>query len=243
MDFLTSTILAGLAWDGIKHVGNITFDYLKGKLLTSWVINDQEIETIVSKINSLPEAYKKNQKFFEVAIEDDSQLIDLLKNIKPRNDVNIDFRHASMKNTTVNVVGSGGSINNTSTTNNYFTENPQASTIKKKTREEVKKELQLLLSQNSEVFKMYGPTPENKFDLVGRKHEAGRSMALKFIVPNNDKIIELLQENIELLNETEQNVFFKFNLHAEGFKDNQSRVERIAEYPQFPSEINNILGG
>ncbi|MEQ6857286.1 hypothetical protein AAHH17_22790 [Lysinibacillus capsici] len=129
MDFLTSTILAGLAWDGIKHVGNVTFEYLKGKL-TSWIINDQEIETIVSKINSLPEAYKKNQKFLEVAIEDDAQLIDLLKNIKPRNDVNIDFSHTSMENTTVNVVGSGGSI--TTNNNNYFTENPQASTIKKK---------------------------------------------------------------------------------------------------------------
>lgn len=242
MDFLTSTILAGLAWDGIKHVGNVTFDYLKDKL-TSWIINDQEIETIVSKINSLPEAYKKNQKFLEVAIEDDSQLIDLLKNIKPRNDVNIDFSHNSMENTTVNVVGSGGSIKNTTTTNNYFTENPQASTLKKKTREEVKKELQIILSENATVFKMYGPTPENKFDLLGRKHEAWRSMAVKYIVPNNDKIIELLQENIDLLNETELIVFFKFKLHAEGFKDNQSRAERIAEYPQFPSEINNILGG
>ncbi|MEQ6857285.1 hypothetical protein AAHH17_22785 [Lysinibacillus capsici] len=104
-------------------------------------------------------------------------------------------------------------------------------------------ELQLLLSQNSEVFKMYGPTSENKFDFMGRKHEAWRSMALKFIVPNNDKIIKLLLENMELLNAAEQNIFIEFKLHAEGFKDNQSRRERIAEYPQFPSEINNILGG
>ncbi|XKO54124.1 hypothetical protein ACI2WT_15160 [Lysinibacillus fusiformis] len=237
MDFLTSTILAGLAWDGIKQVGSLTTDYLKGKL-TSWLLNDQEIETIVSKINSIPEAYKKNEKFLELAIEDDSQLMDILKTIKLKNDSNVDFSSATIQNSTVNALGSG-SIKNI---HNYYSQNPQDFS-KKKTREEVKKELQLLLSENAAVFKMYGPTLENKFDLLGRKHEAWRSMALKYIVPNNDKIIELLQENIELLNETEQIVFFKFKLHAEGFKDNQSRAERIAEYPQFPSEINNILGG
>ena len=241
MDFLTSTVLAGLAWDGIKLVGSITTDYLKGKL-TSWIINDQEIERIVSKINSMPQEYKKSEKFLKVAIEEDSQLMDLLKNIKPRSEVNLDFSNTHMENSTINAVGSGGSINNT--TNNYFSPNPQEFTVKKKkTREEVKKELQSLLSQNFAVFKMYGPTSENKSDLMGGKHEAWRSMALKFIVPNNDKIIELLQENMELLNEAEQDVFVEFKLHAEGFKDNQSREERIAEYPQFPIEINNILGG
>lgn len=239
MDFLTSTILSGLAWDGIKYAGSVSSNYLKEKL-TTWIIDDKELEIIASKINDIPEAYKKNEKFLELAIEEDAQLMELLKKINPKNDTYVDISKSNFQNSTVNAVGSGSTVN---TTNHYYSPHPKEFPMKTQSREEVKKELQLLLSENAAVFKMYGPTPENTVDLMTRKHEAWKSMALKIIVPNNDKIIKLLQDNIHLLDTEEQVVFFEFKLHAEGFKDNQHRVEKVADYPKFPSAINTILGG
>lgn len=238
MDFLTSTILSGLAWDGIKYAGNLTSQYLKGKL-EEWLIDDKQLEAIVSKINEYPDAYKKNEKFLDLAIQEDEGLQEVLRKIQPKSNGSVDIKDSFIEGSTINNA-IGGSTINSSTTNNYYGSN---SITEKKTSLQVKGELDLLLSENAAVFKMYGPTPENTADLTTRKHEAWRSMALKFIVPNNDKIITLLNENIDLLNFEEKMIFMEFKLHAEGFKDNQNRSERIAEYPKFPISINNILGG
>jgi hypothetical protein len=237
MDFLTSTILAGIAWDGIKYAGVLTVDYLKGKL-TKWIVSDEELQKIVNKVNSIPEPYKKNEKYLELAIEEDNELIGILGDLRSSNETHINIEESSFQNSTVNNMGSGATVTNN---NNYYTSAKEIDSPK--TRAQVRQELHSLLAENAAVFKMYGPTNENTADLMTRKHEAWRAMALNLIVPNNDKIIELLQENINLLSFEEKNIFFKFKLHAKGFKDNQSRKERIAEYPQFPSEINDILGG
>ena len=210
---------------------------LKGKL-ASWIIDDQQLETIATRVNEIPEAYKKNERFLDLAIQEDERLLDLLKSIAPKNGASIEINDSSIEGSTLNNASGGSTIN--TTMHNYYA---PMSTVEKKSRDQVKKELQLLLAENAAVFKMYGPTSENISDLTTRKHEAWRSMALKFIVPNNDKILKLLYENIELLNVEEQKVFFEFRIHAEGFKDNRSRTERIAEYPRFPTAINNILGG
>lgn len=237
MDFLTSTILAGLAWDGIKNAGTLTVDYLKGKL-TKWVVSDKELQRIVIKVNSIPEPYKKSEKFLELAIEEDTDLMAILKNLGPSHETYINFKESSFHNSTVNNLGNGATVTNN---NNYYTSAKEITSPK--TRAQVRQELQNLLAENAGTFRMYGPTYENTAGIMTRKHEAWRAMALKLIVPNNDKIIELLQENIHLLSFEEKSIFFQFKLHTEGFKDNQSRTERIAEYPQFPPEINDILGG
>lgn len=236
MDFLTSTVLSGISWDAIKYTGNVTSKYLKEKL-GDWIVDDEKLGELASKINDLPDAYKKNEKFLELAIQEDENLQELLKNIYPKTDVS--FKDSVFTGSTINNA-TGSSTIHSPTTNYYYGHNqpPQD-----KTKSQVKSELDKLLAENAAVFKMYGPTPENTSDLTTRKHEAWRSMTLNFIVPNNDKIIELLEEYIYLLNFEEKIIFTEFKLHAEGFKDNQTREERIAEYPKFPNAINSILGG
>jgi tRNA U38,U39,U40 pseudouridine synthase TruA len=88
---------------------------------------------------------------------------------------------------------------------------------------------------------MYGPTKVNKSDMKTQKHEAWRSLSKEIIVPNNEKIINLLEENINLLKEEEKVTLIQFKIHAKGFMDNQIRKERIADYPQFPTNMNDIL--
>ncbi|QIZ41045.1 hypothetical protein BHV55_04950 [Bacillus sp. RZ2MS9] len=78
MDFLTSTVLSGIAWDGIKSMGYVTGEYLKNQL-KEWMLDEKSYETIVNKINDMPEDYKKSKKFLEAAIDDDTQLQNILK--------------------------------------------------------------------------------------------------------------------------------------------------------------------
>lgn len=236
MDFLTSTVLSGIAWDGIKYAGNITSKYLKERL-GDWIVNDKVLEELASKINDLPDAYKKNDKFLELAIQENESLQELLRNIQPKTDLS--FKDNVFTGSTINNA-TGSSTIHSPTINYYYGQNqsPQV-----KTKFQVKSELDQLLAENAAVFKMYGPTPENTSDLTTRKHEAWRSMASTYIVPNNEKIIKLLEESIDLLNFEEKIILTEFKLHSEGFKDNQTREERIAEYPKFPIAINSILGG
>lgn len=235
MDFLTSTILSGLAWDGIKSTGKVTVDFMKEKL-RGWLINDSEIEKIVEKLNDIPESYRKSAKFIEAAIEEDSQLLELLKKIQPKQDTQINMQYSQFEKSTVNNGGGGSTFN---TIYNCYTQ--QTNDSMPKTRAELRKEIKELLSENAMVFKMYGPTEVNKADITTQKHKAWRNLAQEIIVPNNEKIIKLLDENISLLTEDEKETLIQFKIHAKGFKDNQFRKERIAEYPQFPIKMNDIL--
>ncbi|PGS96097.1 hypothetical protein COC98_19065 [Bacillus anthracis] len=236
MDFLTSTILSGLAWDGIKSTGKVTVDLLKEKL-RGWLINDTDLEKIVDKLNDIPESFKKSEKFLEAAIEDDSQLLEILNRIQQRQDTQINMQNSHFEKSTVNSGGGGSTF---STTTNHYYQQPNNENIAK-TRDELRKEIKDILFENATVFKMYGPTEANKSDMTTQKHEAWRKLAQEMIVPNNDKIIKLLEGNINLLKEEERETLIEFKIHARGFKDNQVRKERIADYPQFPIKMNDIL--
>jgi hypothetical protein len=237
MDFLTSTILSGVAWDGIKLSGKVTVGFLKDKL-RGWLIGEDDIEKIVDKLNAIPEGYKKNVKFLEAAIEEDQQLLQLINKIQQRQDTQINLQNSHNEKSTVISGGSGSTITNT-TTNHIYQETNKEN--KPKERAELRKEIKDLLFENATIFKMYGPTETNKYDLATQKHEAWKSMAKEMIVPNNEKIIELLEDNINILNEEERETLIQFKIHARGFKDNQYREERISDYPQFPLKMNDIL--
>ncbi len=108
MDFLTSSILSGLAWDSIKRVGSVTSDYLK-KHLKNWVFDDKYYETIATKINEIPTEYKKSVKFLEAAIDNDMQLQEILMLAKARRTYTQDNSGGLFNNSNV-INGSGNTI-------------------------------------------------------------------------------------------------------------------------------------
>lgn len=116
MDFLTSTILSGIAWDGIKEFGSIPGRYIKSRL-TQWLVDDTTCEKIANKINDMPEEYKKSKRFLEVAIDENEELLSIIKSIQP---VSSHIQNNSGSyNLDSNFVN--GSANNTGNTyNNYF---------------------------------------------------------------------------------------------------------------------------
>lgn len=81
MDFLTSTILSGIAWDCIKKIGTLTGSYIKQNL-RDWVFEDDDYEKIAQIINDAPDYAKKSKKFLDAFIDEDEQLKEIIKNAK-----------------------------------------------------------------------------------------------------------------------------------------------------------------
>ncbi|WGL96310.1 GapS6a family protein [Arsenophonus nasoniae] len=52
MEFLTSTILSGMLYDGFSKSIRLSSDFLKQKL-QNWIIDEQTIEQIVDKLRAL----------------------------------------------------------------------------------------------------------------------------------------------------------------------------------------------
>lgn len=51
MDVLSSSVLSGLIYDGLKLGATISFDFLKSKL-QGWLIDDEQIIQLVDKLKS-----------------------------------------------------------------------------------------------------------------------------------------------------------------------------------------------
>lgn len=109
MNFLTATILSGVVYDQLKKGGELTGKYIKEKL-RGWIIEDADSEKIANKVNLIDEPYKKNEKFLAVAIEEDKELMNILKSIKS------EYRYEQNNSHSINtgnfVNGSGNSTGN-----------------------------------------------------------------------------------------------------------------------------------
>ncbi|MDF2545787.1 MAG: hypothetical protein K0R93_685 [Anaerosolibacter sp.] len=115
MNILESTILSGLAWDGIKKFGNLTGAYIK-KGLSEWILDEKSYKIIADKVNNMPKEYKKSQKFLEAAIDDDDELQDILKSARQAlTFVQSDIGNNISRSNVIN--GMNNTINNT--VNNY----------------------------------------------------------------------------------------------------------------------------
>lgn len=236
MEFLTSTILSGVAWDAIKQGVLLTGEYLKKKL-SDWVMDKTDWDKIAAKINGFDEMYKKSEKFIEAAIEDDTEVKTILEKAKNISQISHSVSNVDMKES---VMHNGD--NNTIVIYPRNTKNDND--IKKsrgEIRQELRKEIQMLLMENRQIFQLYGPTDRNKSDILSKKPEIWRKMAKKSIVPNNQKIINILQKHIDMLDDDEKEIFIQFKLHADGFRENQELAIRNSEYPRFPEKINSIL--
>lgn len=243
MDFLTATVISGIAWDGIKAMGNITGAYIKSKL-QGWIIDDNIAGEIAQSINQMPQPFKENAKYIEAYINENNQLMETIKNIKKDIDIQTVYKqdnsNSEIKESTI-ING-----NNNPITNNYYYGDSKTSKENSEykpefNRRELKGEIGKILAENRVIYKMYGPTDANKVDLFSKKPCIWKEKALNNIVPNNRRIVQLLESNSSLLTGEEFEVFIAFKLHADGFESNQKKKEKISEYPMFPEEIHSIL--
>lgn len=108
------------------------------------------------------------------------------------------------------------------------------------TREEVKKALRPLFLENKSIFERYGPMTEERFNPESELPEQWIRKIEKYILPNNQKIVELIGKHMELLLECELEIFEQYKQHVDDFHAKHTGKSK-ANGMMFPQEILNIL--
>lgn len=81
IDFLTSAVLGGIAYDFIKVSGKIAVDDLKARL-KNWLLDDRDLETIAQIVNEAPSYAKKSAKDLEAFLEKRPSIQEILSRSK-----------------------------------------------------------------------------------------------------------------------------------------------------------------
>lgn len=87
MEFLTSTILSGMLYDGFKNGVAVTEKFLKDKL-QGWLIDDALLGQLAEKVNAL-ELENFGEHIIERKLNESRELQEILKLIKPEQNTNI----------------------------------------------------------------------------------------------------------------------------------------------------------
>ena len=111
-----------------------------------------------------------------------------------------------------------------------------------KTRSDLFLQIRVLLAENHQIWKTWGPESEEaKRNPVSSAAEVWTLRKLDRIVPNNRKIIDLLRSATHLLSPEELRIAFEFIEHAEAFEGNCYNPREGA--PRFPRAFGDMVNG
>jgi hypothetical protein len=102
--------------------------------------------------------------------------------------------------------------------------------------ESLKKAISRVLIENRSLWATFGPRSDPAVSDPGSNlYTVWDLRKLDRILPNNHRIINLVQANAHLLSEIEYDSFIKFKAHASAFEQHQ--FGRLDTYPLFPKEF------
>lgn len=97
-----------------------------------------------------------------------------------------------------------------------------------------------LLVANHVTWNRYGPESEEaRRNPLSNLHRFWGFRKLDTIVPNNRRVIEIIEQNKEMLDIDDFKICAAFVEHAEGFERNC--YERLEGVPQFPLEFDKLI--
>lgn len=108
------------------------------------------------------------------------------------------------------------------------------------TRHGVKNLLKPYFAENKVIFDTYGPTTDERFNPESSMPELWQRKVQEFILPNNEKIVELLQDSQHLLLDWERDVFARYKQHVNDFSAKHTGKTTVTGIP-FPMKILTIL--
>ena len=101
------------------------------------------------------------------------------------------------------------------------------------TRNDLSREIMRLLASNKAVFEALGPRSEAAVkDPMSNLFSAWQLRRLDRILPNNRKILNIIDANAKLLSAEDVRIVEQFRVHAEAYE--QHVYERLDTYPTFP---------
>lgn len=101
---------------------------------------------------------------------------------------------------------------------------------------DLKNAVSMLLIENHLIWEQYGPESKiAKEDLGSNAYQIWDLRKMDLIIPNNYKIINMVEANKKLLCLDDYRAFVSFKSHATSFEENQ--YCRLSSYLQFPNEF------
>lgn len=107
----------------------------------------------------------------------------------------------------------------------------------------LRRELIPLLEENRQIWATYGPESEYGMLLITDVSDTWRSDVVSRILPNNARILRLLDANIHLLHPAEIATAERFRLHARALEGRHLGGVVNPAAPRFPTPMNTIAEG
>ncbi len=99
-----------------------------------------------------------------------------------------------------------------------------------------------ILAENHSVYKQYGPKSQvalrNPMSLAKEIWDAQKLVTL---IPNNKKIVNLVETNTAYLTGQEYNLFIEFKMHALSFENNAYERQDDESVTLFPGEFREMI--
>lgn len=109
-------------------------------------------------------------------------------------------------------------------------------------RAELRRSVELSLEENRQIWETYGPESESaNAGLFSDASAAWRREVVAHILPNNSRILRLLESNQALLNEQERRVIVRLRMHVRAMEDRHLGGIINPAAPRFPRELNTLL--
>ncbi|CAJ1853128.1 hypothetical protein FNBNMHLP_02284 [Aeromonas jandaei] len=108
------------------------------------------------------------------------------------------------------------------------------------TRKSVKDAIIPLFIENKKIFDTYGPMTEERFNPESEMPEIWLRKIQEFIIPNNEKIVHLIDTNRHLLLDWELEIFAEYKHHVDDFSAKHSGKTK-SNGTMFPANILRIL--
>lgn len=101
-------------------------------------------------------------------------------------------------------------------------------------RDELISRIGTILVENNIIFETFGPSKEKEGIILSDQTELWHRNVIDTIIPNNRKLLVILQENTHLLSNEEQKGLVEFKLHKESFELSHLTDMRNSSVPVFP---------
>lgn len=99
--------------------------------------------------------------------------------------------------------------------------------------EQLKREVSKVLMESHLIWEQYGPQSKvAKEDLGSNAYKLWNLRKIDTVIPNNQKIINMIEANVKLLDDDDYKAFLLFKSHATSFEANQ--YCRTSSYTLFP---------
>lgn len=109
-----------------------------------------------------------------------------------------------------------------------------------KDRDEARQSVIPLLNENKTVFNIYGPMTDERYNPESEMPQRWLSKIQQVILPNNRKLLRILDSNYFLLNNEEIITTELFRQHILDFESKHINKE-IINSTQFPTQLQNIF--